>query len=561
MSAEGLHPTFVVLGMHRSGTSAVAGALARRGANAGSALLPSTSDNANGYFEDARLVAASDLLLAAGGLRWDEPGPVPRPLDPTAVDTALARLGDVFATLRDTPTPALVKDPRACRLVPEWSQAMDRAGLEPLYLIVLRDPREVAASLSARDGMSAFRAAQLWLEHLLEAEYATRGARRVFVGFSELVQGPDAVVDAALSALGMGTFGARDASRGTGVEPGLRRHHAAVGEGEAFADDVFAFARRLLGTDGADAATAAVFDGFRARWRETAHIARSALADAEHRALQAREDETRLAREVRRGAALVDAWGPAPPRVVAPRVYWRSAGDDYSEDRSRGASRPTGEAWSVALEGGSAAVDFLRIDPDERAGVFEVRALRVAGSPLPLAVTSVVRSNGILRASGDHLMLVALDDDPWLEFAVSVPDAVAGSNAGFELELDIVCRGLPELLWSLVQQEALGAARLRTVESSLDMLGQRADALALRTEHLVAMQAETLGALQRGLAEQSLATHEAFTTQSAEVSSLRQALESVSRQSAEILGWTRRRTFRYWWRRWRGSAETPEGTS
>lgn len=547
MTADGLHPTFVVLGMHRSGTSAVAGALVRRGADAGRALLPSTSDNANGYFEDTRLVAASDLLLAAGGLRWDEPGPIPRPLDASAVQTAVAQMLGVFASLRESPAPGVVKDPRACRLVAEWSLAMDAAKLRPLYLIVLRDPREVAASLAARDGITAFRAEQLWIEHLLEAEHATRGAPRVFVEFGELLQQPEAVLDAALKSLGAEGLSASDSAQGTGVESALRRQRAAAEPGGSVADEVYAFARRLAGTPGTEASTTVAFDGFRARWLHDAGIARSALADAAIREARARESASRLAQDVRSGLALADAWVPAPRRDVAPRVYWRSAADDYAEDRSRGAVQGQGASWSVTA-GGSRRVDFLRIDPDERAGVFELRGLRVAGVPMPLPAASIPRSSGVLREGGEGLMLIALDDDPWLEVAVDLP-----AGADVVVELDIVYRGLPELLWSLVHQEATGAARLRSLESRLD-------ALAHRVEGWAGAESARHATLAADLARHSADVQAALATQDAELSALRQGVEGVSRQSEELLGWTRRRTFRYWWRRWRGETETPEGT-
>ncbi len=493
----------VVLGMHRSGTSAVAGALVARGADAGNALLPSTSDNANGYFEDARLVAASDALLASAGFAWDEPGPLPRPLVALAAQSALV---DVLSEFGDRSTPAVVKDPRACRLVPEWSQAMDEAGLRPAYLIVLRDPREVAASLQARDGMSAYRAAQLWLEHLLEAEHATRGAARVFIDFEDLVRAPEATLDTALEVLGLRDALRIDAARGTGVEARLRRQRAEGGHGESFAERVYAFAKGCRGTAGDGAAITAAFDVFRTRWREDAEGVRAALVDARERERRGRDDELRLLREVRNGLALADAWGKGPSRSPSPRVYWRSLDAAHSEDRSC-AARAQADGGFVAPAGGPGArIDRLRLDPDDRAGVFEITRLTVGGIPVADPSAAVVASNGVMRPIAGGLMLVATDDDPWIEIDLGT---AAPMGTTVPVGFDLRCRGLPELLWSLVDQEAIGAARLRVLEARVD-------------------------ALTEGLAWSA-------------------------RQSAEILGWTRRRTFRYWWRRWRGEAETPEG--
>lgn len=512
----------VVLGMHRSGTSAVAGALVARGANAGEALLPSTSDNANGYFEDARLVAASDALLASAGLAWDEPGPVPRPL---VAPAARAALREVFGELRGRSTPAVVKDPRACRLVPEWSQALVEAGLQPVYLLVLRDPREVAASLQARDGMSVYRAEQLWLEHLLEAEYATRGSPRVFIDFEGLVLAPDATLDAVLGMLGLADALPRDAARGTGVEPGLRRQRAKGGDVKGLAERVYAFAKRCLGTAGDDMTVAEAFDAFRARWREDAEGARAALLDARERDGRRRADELRVLREVRNGLALADAWDKAPPRSPVPRVYWRALDASHSEDRSCAARAQDGGGFVATVGGAGMRVDRLRLDPDDRVGVFEITGLVIGGGPVADLASAVLASNGVVRATAGGLILVATDDDPWIEIGL---DAAQSGTSPLVIAFELRARGLPELLWSLVEQEALGAARLRALEVRVEAIADSAGA--------------------------------AVAAAQAEAAAVRGALDVLSRQSAEVLGWTRRRTFRYWWRRWGGETETPGDT-
>src|SRR5580700_7972119 len=62
----------VVLGMHRSGTSALAGMLHHLGVALGNRLMPATSDNPRGYWEHAEIVAANERLLASLGWGWDD---------------------------------------------------------------------------------------------------------------------------------------------------------------------------------------------------------------------------------------------------------------------------------------------------------------------------------------------------------------------------------------------------------------------------------------------------------------------------------------------------------
>ena len=62
----------VVLGMHRSGTSAMAGVLQRLGVDLGSRLTPGDADNPKGYWEHTELVDIHDRLLRSLSSRWLE---------------------------------------------------------------------------------------------------------------------------------------------------------------------------------------------------------------------------------------------------------------------------------------------------------------------------------------------------------------------------------------------------------------------------------------------------------------------------------------------------------
>jgi hypothetical protein len=175
----------VVLGMHRSGTSAVAGCLHRLGVDFGPRLMPATPDNPRGFYEHIDLVNLHDRLLLAGGSSWDDTDP-----KPTAwlAEPGAARFReDLRAILaRDFAAAPLwgLKDPRLCHLLPWWRPLWAELQTRPLFVIVLRDPWEVAASVARRDGFSPGKAYLLWLQHNLAAERHTRGDERVFLDFS-----------------------------------------------------------------------------------------------------------------------------------------------------------------------------------------------------------------------------------------------------------------------------------------------------------------------------------------------------------------------------------------
>lgn len=186
----------IVLGMHRSGTSAVAGALARLGGAAPANLMPAHDDNPKGYWESEPLVRLNDRILAAAGSSWHDW----RTIDQTwfGSDAAARFVEETAAAIeKEFPgsAPAVLKDPRICRLMPLWVQALERAGRVPIVLTPLRRPAEVARSLAKRDSFSLGRAYLIWLRHVLEAEHASRGTTRLLFRWSDFMSDWRGVVD------------------------------------------------------------------------------------------------------------------------------------------------------------------------------------------------------------------------------------------------------------------------------------------------------------------------------------------------------------------------------
>lgn len=178
----------LVLGMHRSGTSSVAGTLAHLGASAPATLMPDHPDNPKGYWESLPLVHASDRILHSAGSSWSDW----RPFNPnwrTSV-TGQAMASDlpglIAAEFGGRPL-ITFKDPRLCRLFPIWQEALKSSGYQPLVLSPLRSPIEVASSLTKRDGFSETRGLLLWLRHVLDAEAATRKIPRHFFYWSHFL--------------------------------------------------------------------------------------------------------------------------------------------------------------------------------------------------------------------------------------------------------------------------------------------------------------------------------------------------------------------------------------
>lgn len=221
----------LVLGMHRSGTSAVTGALARLGLHLGESLVPAAADNPGGYFENADVVALHEELFAALGRSWDDVRELPAGWEhgPQAEAALEAIRRDILPSLQRQ-RPWAVKDPRMCRTLPLWKRVFADEGIVPACLVVVRHPDEVAASLAARDGMPATQARLLWLRHVLESVLASEGFPRVVLGYRELLANPDSALASALAGLGVKAIKAPAGATLSEFVSSTARHHTAASQ-------------------------------------------------------------------------------------------------------------------------------------------------------------------------------------------------------------------------------------------------------------------------------------------------------------------------------------------
>jgi len=180
----------VILGSHRSGTSVLADMLLRWGAY-GRKEDTGSGDiwNPKGYWEYAPLVRFNEKLLHVLGARWY------RPPQATARESLLAltdsepyrseaaRLVSCFSSH----TPWLWKDPRLSVLLPFWSRFWGHV----LYVISVRDPKEVANSTRLRNHLTMAEGLHLWQSYMVAIMRDVRDPR-VFVSYESLIADPAA---------------------------------------------------------------------------------------------------------------------------------------------------------------------------------------------------------------------------------------------------------------------------------------------------------------------------------------------------------------------------------
>lgn len=218
----------LVLGMHRSGTSALTGLLIRLGAQGPQALMPPNESNPLGYWESSAFAAFNERLLASNGSRWDAWTRV----GPTWFDSAAAvEFASELRTLLeqefgDVPL-FVIKDPRICRFVPFWLRVLRVENIAPAAIIPVRSPLEVACSLEARDGLTRQHSLLMWLRHVLDAEFETRNITRSLVRYRDLLKDWRVAAGTISADIGVdwpGRSGAADAEIAEFLSPELRHH-------------------------------------------------------------------------------------------------------------------------------------------------------------------------------------------------------------------------------------------------------------------------------------------------------------------------------------------------
>lgn len=225
----------LILGMHRSGTSALARVLGLGGADLGREVSGASAGNDTGHWEDAHVLALHERTLAGLDAAWDEP--LLLPPDWASRPAGRALRADALDYLRsDRSRHALwaMKEPRQCLFADAWREAAAEAGLPVSVVLVLRHPAEVAASLALRDGMAAARAHLLWLEYTLAALETASRLPHVLVDYASLLQDWPAVLRR-IAGL-PGAAGLADTARYAGAVAGFldpaRRHQRAPAAAE-----------------------------------------------------------------------------------------------------------------------------------------------------------------------------------------------------------------------------------------------------------------------------------------------------------------------------------------
>lgn len=218
----------MILGMHRSGTSALSGTLNILDVYLGSELMEPKEQNAKGFYENMLLYRVNEKLLNAMGSSWDD---VFYHEDKLGALQDISELENVLKQEFQYSQIFAIKDPRLAYLFPFYARALANLGVDVKVIIPYRNPLEVASSLSIRNGFSQEKGMLLWVYHFLLSEWQSRKFPRVITSFDELLESPESVIKIIDQGLDLNLFPKYELKKSQVLEfltPNLKHHKIAL---------------------------------------------------------------------------------------------------------------------------------------------------------------------------------------------------------------------------------------------------------------------------------------------------------------------------------------------
>ena len=178
----------IVLGMHRSGTSAVTRLINMMGGYIGGEGVFQIANHANpkGHWERRDVMQFNDALFASVSASWWQlSGFTAQAVPQAARETFTQKARGLILDL-DAHRPWVLKDPRCCVLFPFWRPLLE----VPVVVQVFRHPIQIAQSLQQREGFPLRFGLALWQRHVLDALHSSLGLPRIAIRHEDLLADP-----------------------------------------------------------------------------------------------------------------------------------------------------------------------------------------------------------------------------------------------------------------------------------------------------------------------------------------------------------------------------------
>lgn len=217
----------LVAGTGRTGTSTLVGVLRRHGIHVPQPEVAPDQSNPLGFGEPQWVVDLHDRLLRQAKVQVADSRPAAWNMAAELANAATrAQVTSWLAEQFDVADRLVVKDPRVLWFLPLWIEVARELGAEPSFVTMLRPPPETVGSRRAHYNrrLEDPHGIASWLNLMTGTERGTRGHRRAFVRYHDLLDDWRPALDRLWDRTGLGeTPPPPSEDPGAFIDPGLRR--------------------------------------------------------------------------------------------------------------------------------------------------------------------------------------------------------------------------------------------------------------------------------------------------------------------------------------------------
>jgi glycosyltransferase involved in cell wall biosynthesis len=183
---------YVVLGMHRSGTSALTAGLELLGIPIGNSMHPPGPDNPKGFWEDREILAINEELLRELNSAYDGFLSSQKLILESSSIQALKikAISLVKKRLLENSRRWGIKDPRMARLLPFWDLVFKASKCDVKFICALRNPLAVVESLRVRNNIPYSKSLLLWAQHMLPIAKVLLTSNGVLIDYDDYIDRP-----------------------------------------------------------------------------------------------------------------------------------------------------------------------------------------------------------------------------------------------------------------------------------------------------------------------------------------------------------------------------------
>jgi glycosyltransferase involved in cell wall biosynthesis len=194
----------IVLGMHRSGTSLMAGFLRILGVNLGDDLLAAQKSNEFGHFEHNGILQINEAILAKLGSSYDDVHELPQGWEqrPELIPFKKQLREIIERDFKQVPLFG-IKEPRIGLLLPIYKEIFRDLGISLVFVIMKRKEIEILESLKTRNKFAFSKSLDLITKYRASIERYTKGEKKVYIAFDDLVNYPRFCMEKIQDALGI----------------------------------------------------------------------------------------------------------------------------------------------------------------------------------------------------------------------------------------------------------------------------------------------------------------------------------------------------------------------